>query len=277
MELLGNVIVCQEFSVQINHDWHRQPMPLTDFPVIGIMRGRDLQGAGAKLAVHIFVRDYRHRSVAERYEHGLADVLLVTAIVRVHGDGNISEHRFGARGRYRQASRAGSQPVLNEIEVPLCLLVLDLEIGKAGQAARTPVGHSAASVNESFFKESDEGAHDRPHVPFIHGEGDAIPVEADTQPLVLIENAVAVFFAPFPDSLDEHLAPQVMTALALLLQLTLNHHLRGNPSMVSTRLPEDIEALHAMPADEDILQSAVQGMPHVQITGNVRRGQRYGK
>ena len=41
--------------------------------------------------------------------------------------------------------------------------------------------------------------------------------------------------------------------------------------MVVARLPERVVALHAVPADEDVLERAVQRVAHVEVAGDVRR------
>ena len=39
--------------------------------------------------------------------------------------------------------------------------------------------------------------------------------------------------------------------------------------MVAARHPQGIVALHAAPANQDVLQCIVQGMPHVQLAGYI--------
>jgi hypothetical protein len=41
--------------------------------------------------------------------------------------------------------------------------------------------------------------------------------------------------------------------------------------MVGSRQPEDFVSRHPFPAGKDILQDGVQGMPHMQRTGYIRR------
>ena len=44
-----------------------------------------------------------------------------------------------------------------------------------------------------------------------------------------------------------------------------------NAGVVASRLPECVIPLHPFLTDHDILQRIVQGMPHMQLTGDVRR------
>ena len=55
-----------------------------------------------------------------------------------------------------------------------------------------------------------------------------------------------------------------------LRELPLDHDLRADAGVVVARLPEGVEAAHAVPADEDVLQRAVEGVAHVQGAGDVR-------
>ena len=47
--------------------------------------------------------------------------------------------------------------------------------------------------------------------------------------------------------------------------------------MVGAELPQRVVALHAVPADQDVLQRVVEGMAHVQAAGHVRRRDHDGK
>ncbi len=55
---------------------------------------------------------------------------------------------------------------------------------------------------------------------------------------------------PFPDFFDEVLPPNIMTREILLPhQLLLHHHLSGNASVVSARVPQNTTPPHTMPAE----------------------------
>ena len=70
--------------------------------------------------------------------------------------------------------------------------------------------------------------------------------------------------------LDERLATDVLSRAPLLRELLLDDVLRGDPGVVVAGLPEGVEPAHAVPARQDILDRAVQGMPHVQLARDVR-------
>ena len=56
---------------------------------------------------------------------------------------------------------------------------------------------------------------------------------------------------------------------ASLLQLIGDLHLRCDRRMITARLPQCFIALHTLPADQGILQCVIEGMAHMQLTGNV--------
>ena len=76
---------------------------------------------------------------------------------------------------------------------------------------------------------------------------------------------------PRPDPLDELVAPECAAREAFLRQLALDHHLRGDAGVVAARLPQSGAPAHAVKPDQGVLDAVVEGMPHVQAAGDVRR------
>ena len=58
-------------------------------------------------------------------------------------------------------------------------------------------------------------------------------------------------------------------------ELPLDDELRGDAGVVGARLPEGVEAAHAVPADERVLERAALGVAHVQRAGDVGRRHRH--
>ena len=79
---------------------------------------------------------------------------------------------------------------------------------------------------------------------------------------------------PLPDALDERVAADLLARGALAAQLLLDDGLRGDAGVVEARLPERVEAPHAVPADEGVLDRPVEGVAHVQRARHVRRRHR---
>ena len=100
----------------------------------------------------------------------------------------------------------------------------------------------------------------------------------------MIENCAAGFRLPFPDLLEKVLAPNQVFVLVFerappikhcagFGELPFHHHLGRDPRVIEPRLPKHVIALHATPPDQEILKRVVEGVPHMQATGNV--GWRY--
>ena len=93
----------------------------------------------------------------------------------------------------------------------------------------------------------------------------------------LIHDSGAVLISPLPALLKETVPSQVCLVNAFLLKLVNNLDLGGNGSMVRTRLPQRLVALHPLIADQNILHGIVQGMAHVQLACDVWRRHHDGK
>src|SRR6185369_2443740 len=118
---------------------------------------------------------------------------------------------------------------------------------------------------------------------FVHGEALAAPVTGGAEPTQLAGDGAAGIGLPLPDASEELLAVQqnlVAVAplsaldrqpLALLLEVAHHDHLGGDAGMIGAGLPQYVVALHAAPADQDVLQRVVESMAHVQAAGDVGR------
>ena len=89
----------------------RQAVALADLVVVEVVRGRDLDHAGAELAVDVGVGDDRDLAIGQRQLHRLADQVRVALVVRMHHHRGVAEHGFRARGRDRQRAAAVGQRV----------------------------------------------------------------------------------------------------------------------------------------------------------------------
>src|SRR5690349_24903186 len=89
---------------------------------------------------------------------------------------------------------------------------------------------------------------------------------------VLQGDAPAGLFLPCPDAAQELLAAEVVARLLLpLLQLALDHHLRGDAGVIDARQPADVEAAHSLVAREHVLHGGGERVAEVQRAGDVRR------
>jgi len=62
-----------------------------------------------------------------------------------------------------------------------------------------------------------------------------------------------------------------MTGFIFSSQLALYHHLCGYARVVCTCLPQGIVPFHAMVAGQGIHNGVLEGMPHMQCAGDIRR------
>ena len=99
-----------------------------EFEVVEVVGRRDLDRAAAELLVDIFVGDDRDLAVHQRQQHLFADQVGVAFVLGMHGDGGIAEHRLGTGGRHHQVPVGADHRVAQVPQMPLLILVFDLEV-----------------------------------------------------------------------------------------------------------------------------------------------------
>jgi hypothetical protein len=77
---------------------HLQAVTLAHFVVVEIVRRGDLHAAGAEGGVHVIVGNDGNAAAAQGQLHELADQVLITLVIGVHGHGGVAQHGLGARG-----------------------------------------------------------------------------------------------------------------------------------------------------------------------------------
>ena len=147
--------------------------------------------------------------------------------------------------------------------------IFDLGIGQGRDAVRAPVDDAAALVDKALLIQVHEHLADGLRAALVHREAGTVPVAGRAEALLLLDDTVAVLMLPGPDALEELLAAEVITGLALLAQLLLHADLRGNTGMVHAGDPEGGIALHALEADEHVLHGGVHGMAHVELACDI--------
>ena len=73
-------------------------VPLADFEIVEVVRGRDLDRACALFRIGIFVGDDRDQPADQRQANMPAEQMLVARVVGVDRDRGVAEHRLGPRG-----------------------------------------------------------------------------------------------------------------------------------------------------------------------------------
>jgi hypothetical protein len=85
-------------------------------------------------------------------------------------------------------------------------------------------------------------------------------------------NRTARFLFPLPYFFDEGVSSQIVSAFTFCLKLPLDHHLGCNTRVVCSNLPQCVETLHAMVANQGIHDCLLEAVPHVQAAGDIGRG-----
>jgi hypothetical protein len=122
--------------------------------------------------------------------------------------------------------------------------------------------------------EVDEHLLDAAGVGRVHGEAFAGPVAGGADLLQLLDDDAAVLLLPLPHFGEEGVAAEVVAVLdgALLLQSALDDRLGGDAGVVGAGEPEDLLALHAGLAGEDVLDGVVEDMAEGEDAGDVGGG-----
>ena len=246
-------------------------MVAADLEVGWIVAGRDLERAGAELGLDAGVRDHRDRPLHVGDDHLLADRVPVALVVGMDGDRDVGEDRRRPHGRDRDRAGAVREGVAGVRERVVHVDVLDLEVGDRRLVERAPVDDPLGAIDPPPLPEVDEEAHHRLDVGVVHREALAAVVERGAEAAELAHDRPAGLLEVAPDPLDERLAAELLARRPLLRELLLDDVLGRDAGVVVARLPERVEAAHPVPADQDVLERAVQGMAHVQRTGHVRR------
>ena len=141
-----------------------------------------------------------------------------------------------------------------------------------------PVDDAAALVDQALVVKVAEGLAHGLGAGLVHGEAAAVPVAGDAHALLLLDDAVAILGLPIPNPLQELVAAQIVTGLALFLAENFFHlDLGGNAGMVGAGQPQSGVALHTLIAGQDILQGGVKGVAHMELASDVGRGHHDGE
>ena len=151
------------------------------------------------------------------------------------------------------------------------LVVDDFEIGDGGVAARAPVDHVLAAIDEALLVEADEDFADGAGEAGVEGEALARPVAGGAEADHLALDGAAGFRLPLPDALFEFLAAEVAVVDPFFGELALDHHLGGDAGVVGAGQPEGVVAEHAMPADGDVDLGVLEHVADVERAGDVGR------
>ena len=246
-----------------------EAVPFADGEVVGVVSGRYLERAGAKLGGDGLVGDDGNEAPQHRQADALADRAGVSRVAGVDRDGDVAEQRFGARRGDREVAGAVLVGVANVVEAALLLRVLHLQVGEGGAATDAPVDDALAAVDQPFVVEVFERRSDGADGPRIERERLALPVARRAEPAVLVVYRVAGLADPLPHALEERLATDVVARRLLGGELALDDDLRGDAGVVGSGEVERGVALHSAMADERVLDGGGHCVAEVQFARHV--------
>ena len=191
------------------------------------------------------------------------------------GDGDVAEHRLDTGGGHDEVRLVVIEgAVANGDELALDVFVDDLDVGDGGLEHRRPVDQAVGLIDQALVVELLEDSLDGARETIIKRKALAGPVHGVADGAHLVLNSSAVLALPLPDLLNEFVAVVVPAGLALgLLKLGLDLGLGRDTRVVRARQPQRGVALHALAADNRVDERVIQGVAHVQLTGDVRRRQ----
>ena len=238
--------------------------------VVGIMGRRHLHRAGTEADLAVFVAHDGDLTIHQRQNALLAYEVLELLVLRVDGHAGIAQHGFGTGGGDDDIAAAIAEGIADIPQMAGLFGVLHLGVGQGGQAMGAPVDDAASLIDQALLIQFAESLTDGAGTALVHGETIAAPITGSAHLLLLLHDAAAVFFLPRPDALQELLTAQIMAGQTLCVAQILFHlDLSGNAGVVAAGQPQRLIALHPFVADQDILQRAVHGMAHVELSGNI--------
>ena len=289
LEFLAGVGI--ESTIVIEDVDKLEVVSLADFVIVGIVRGSDLDGTSSELHVNDDrVLNNGDAPVDEGMDGELAMEVGVARVIGVDSDGGITEHGLGTGGgdddfligAFDGIGEAGEDTKLETLLGVVArnvekgaareLLLVDFEVGDGRVEFDTPVDEAVGAVKNTVFVEAAEGLDDGLGELGVHGERDAIPVVATTKAMELAGDSGLVLILPVHDGLEECLASEDVSRLALLLEeALLDHTLGGDASVVESGNEEGSLSEHAVPSNQAVLDSSGEGVADVQTSGDVGR------
>ncbi len=125
-------------------------------PVVGVVAWRYLERARAEFLVNVFVRNNRNLA-PDDWHHGLfANQCGISFILRMDTDGGIARNGLRPCGGYGNRAVGIGKPVADMPEKTVLVLPVNLVIGKGCLAARAPVDHVVAAINQPFVVKLDK-------------------------------------------------------------------------------------------------------------------------
>ena len=247
-------------------------MTLTNLVVVGVVGRGDLNHTGALGHIGVLIAHDGNLFVDQRKQNVASVEMGIAGILCVDGNGGIAQHSLGTGSSQLQHLARFLNGVEQMIEVTAVILVFHLRIGDRGHTGGAPVNHTVTAVDQSFLIQTKEYVLNRLGASLIQSETLTGPVAGGTQLLQLFNDASAVLGTPVPGTRKEPLAADIVFGDALFAHSLHDLRLGGDGSVVGAGQPQSTETAHPLVAGQNVLQGVVQGVAHVQLSRNVRRG-----
>ncbi len=242
----------------------RQAVAATDLEVGGVVRGRDLDRAGAEGRIHGIVGDDRNQAIGERQTKLLADQSSIALVSGMHRDGGIAEHRLRPRCRHGDMAASLCERISQVPDAAIDLLLFGLLVRQCREAAGAPIDDVLSAINQAFVVQRDERLSNSTAQSLVEREVGASPVRRAADGAQLGENGGAGLPHVSPDPLHEGLAADIESSLTLRGQNPFDHVLRGDAGVIGARKPESGPSPHPLEPNQDILNGVIEAVTHVE-------------
>jgi hypothetical protein len=223
----------------------------------------------------MLVGNDRDTAAYERKHAILADEILISFVLGVNCNRSIAKESFGTGGSNLNESSATYEGILDVPEMTILLYVINLGIRDRGLAMRTPVDDALTAVDETLLIEALENIANSAAAALIKGKALTGPVAGGAHLFELRNDTSAVLLLPSPSALKEAVTAEVFLGKTFLAHRFNDLSLGCNGGMVGAGKPEGAEARHSLVTDENILKSVVKCVAHMELTGDVWRGNNY--
>ena len=247
-------------------------MSETNFKVVRVMGRCDFYNTCTEFSIYIFIGNDGNFLIQHGNNTGFAYQMLISFILGMNGNGSIAQHSFGSCGSQSQLFIGTNDGIIDVVEIACHIHMFHFRIGNGGLTFGTPVDDLFATVDIAFFIQTNKGFQNGVGTAFVHGEAHTVPVAGAAQLAKLFQDDAAVFFFPCPGPFQEAFPAHVFFCKAFGSHFLHDFQLCGDGCMVDAGHPQSIVASHSLPSDQDILHGVIQGMAHVQLTRDVRRG-----
>ena len=175
-----------------------QIVTLADLEIVRIMGRCDLYSTGSEGHIGMLITDDRNLPIGQRKLHHLTDHVLITRVLRIDGNGGITEQRLRTGGCDLDLTGTIRERIEDMPEVTLLLLVVYLCITEGSMAYRTPVDDSGALIDVALLIQIDEGSLNGVCTALVHGEAKSFPVGTGTDLVELVDDSGLVLLLPLP-------------------------------------------------------------------------------